>query len=258
MRSDVLRTWWRPAGWRGRMVYAVPAVIAAVAVIGRWPLDAGLFTAMIALFVLVPMIAVVMVAASLRVAVTACAVQLLVLVGCLLASHVWSNSGPLAPDQDWLLPYVALASPVPGVVMLAGRSVRGWRFESLVAVGAVVLLAAYCGFASLMVHEGARVPSTRDAVPWGSGLSVAQEWSEGCGKNGALCAKQVLLDGELTVPQVREVLAGYGWTQECRPVKGIMSRFGVEYEQVCLTVSDTPRGVEVLLMGEAYWWRKPR
>ncbi|GAA1393362.1 hypothetical protein ACFQZ4_37645 [Catellatospora coxensis] len=57
---------------------------------------------------------------------------------------------------------------------------------------------------------------------------------------------------------VHAVPAGYGWTRECRPVKGILSRVGAAYEQVCLTVRETAGGVEVLLMGEASGWREPR
>ncbi|MEU7823670.1 hypothetical protein [Catellatospora sp. NPDC049133] len=253
----MLKTWWRPAGWRGRMAYAVPAVITVVALIGRWHLGEPWIAVVCALIVLVPMLVVVVVAATLRVAVTAFAVQSIALVGCLLASHVWLNSGPLAPDQDWLLPYTALASLVPVVVMLVGRSVRGRRFESLTALGAAMLLVGCWGFVGAK-FPGARMPSARDAVPWGSGLSIAREWDEGCGQNGALCARTVLLEGELTVSQVRAVLAGYGWTRECRPVTGILSRVGAAYEQVCLTVRETPEGVEVLLTGEANWWRGPR
>ncbi|MFC7246710.1 hypothetical protein ACFQO7_29875 [Catellatospora aurea] len=253
----MLKTWWRPAGWRGRMAYAVPALIAVVALIGRWQLAEPWIAVVCALIVLVPMLVVVAVAATPRAAVVACAVQLTALAGCLLASHVWLSSGPLAPEVDWLLPFTALASLVPVVVMLVGRSVRGRRFESLAALGAVVLLVGCWGFVGAKL-PGARMPSTRDAVPWGSGLSVARVWSENCGQNGAVCAKTVFLEGRLTVSQVREVLAGYGWTQECRPVTGILSRVGTAYQQVCLTVGEAPGGVEVLLRGEADWWREPR
>ncbi|GAB4054123.1 hypothetical protein [Catellatospora paridis] len=244
-------------GWRGRAACAAAAGVVLVGFVDRWALDERWLAAAVVLVVLAPMLAVVAVAATPRVAVITVGLQFVLLVCVIVASQVWSSRGPSAPVVDWLLPYTAGAVCAPVVLMVVGRSVRGRRFESLVAVGAVALVVGGCGwFTQGMGGENSR-PAATDAAPLLSPLFISAPGVVDCTENSAVCWRDVRLR-ERDVERVRAVLREHGWSQECRPVTGLLTGLGFDYGWLCLHVAEGRDGVVVTVSGEARWWREQR
>ncbi len=88
----------RGVGWRGRVAYAAAAATALVGLVDRWVLDERWLAAVVVLVVLAPMLAVVAVAATARVAVITVGLQLVLLVGVIVASRVSVEPGSVGAD----------------------------------------------------------------------------------------------------------------------------------------------------------------
>jgi hypothetical protein len=241
--------------WRHTLIAADVVVVVALAAADRWLVDSGLGALGLAIVALTPVIAWAVAAPTRAWAWSITAVLVGVLLASLGASRTIFSHGPAAPPIDWLLPYVALSMVICALGMTVSRT---WRWQPAAAL-AVLAVAASCWGALAWIYEddrGSYVPAS-EAAPRKSGLVIADSGQTECGSNGALCGRIVTIRTPLTTNEVGSVLQSHGWSEDCRPVTGILSDLGLyRYGDRCLYVHEShqPGIVAISLLGKAHWW----
>lgn len=237
------------------LIGADVVVVVALAVADRWLVDSGPGALALAIVALTPMIAWAVVAPTRAWAWSISAVLLGVLLASLGVSRTILSHGPAAPPIDWLLPYVALSIVICALAMTVARS---WRWKPAASLAVLAVAASCWGLLTWTLEGdgGIYVPAS-DAAPLRSGLDIADSGKTECGNNGALCDRIVAIRTPLTTTEVRSVLQSHGWSEDCRPVTGILSDLGLyRYGDRCLYIHESrqPGVVVISLLGKAHWW----